>query len=197
MGERAVINLRKESAWTFNTSAGGGGGLGDYVASKGMFVLKDPKGDLQRFNYGGLGLGLSVPLPKLMRKPHLAMPKIMLRGHELSFTGATADFPSDGTVYVTEACNGPDLTIEQLEGSTIYCDLAIGWLRGYSWTLMIAGINQELLELGIMMQPAWSMAIATAPALIFMRGQNEGVQQSIGVDGVFGEIQYAGPFSER
>ena len=191
-----MINLKKESLWTFHTSEGGSGGLGDYIASKGMFVLKDPRGKLQQFNYGGVGLGLSVPIPKLMRKPHLALPDIMFHGREFSFSGATADFPSDGSVYITEACHGPDLTIDQLEGSTIYYDLAIGWIRGYSWTLMIAGINQELLELGVMMRPAWNLAIATAPAVIFMHGQNAGMQQSIGVDGVFGGLQYTGPYSE-
>jgi hypothetical protein len=197
MGERNMINLGRESAWTFHTSAGGGGGLGDYVASKGMFVLKDPKGNLQQFNYGGIGLGISVPIPKLMRKPHLALPNITLRGHELTLSGASVDFPSDGTVFVTEACRGPDVTIGQLEGATIYFDLAVGWLRGHSWTIMIAGINQELLELGVMMRPAWNLAIATAPAVIFMHGDNEGVQQSAGIDGVFGGIQYAGRYSEK
>ncbi len=192
-----MIHIRKDSAWTFDTSAGGSGGLGDLVASKGMFVLKDPKGNLQRFNYGGAGLGFSTSISGLLHKPELALPKITLHGHELSLTGATVDFPSSGTVYVTEGCRGPDLTIEQLEGPTVYYDLAVGWLRGYSWTMMILGVNQELMEVGVMLWPAWEMAMALAPAVIFMQGQNEGLQQGGGFDGMLGEVHYAGPYSDR
>lgn len=192
-----MINLRKESAWTFNTSAGGSGGLGAFVAAKDMFVLADPKEELQQFNFGGAGIGWSWSLPKMLRKPHLSLPKITLNGHELGVTGSTVDFPSNGVVYVTEACRGPDLTIEQLEGAAVFFDFAVGWLRGRSWTVMIAGINQELIEMGVFLEPVWNMAIATAPAVIFMQGDNEGLQERAGVDGMIGEIQYAGPYSER
>jgi hypothetical protein len=197
MGAGEMINLRGESSWAFYTSAGGGGGIGPLIVSGGMFVLKDPDGKLQRFNYAGSGLGWSFPLPKLLRTPHLTLPTIMYKGQEIGATGATVDFPGEGIVYITEACHGSDLTPKQIEGGAIYFDAGIGWLRGFSGTIMMAGINPELLEAGVLIQRVMNLAISTAPAVIFMYGQNEGLQQSAGLDGMFGQISYKGLFAPR
>lgn len=196
MGAKDVINLRKESDWQFFTSAGGAGGAGSVLISSGMFVLTDPEEHNHKFHYGGAGVGWSYPLSKLPSRPTLALPKLTLHGHEIGATGATADFPSDGIVYVTEACHGADLTPQALVGGAIYFDGGFGWLRGYSGTLLIVGINPELLEIGVMFPPMLNLALSTATAVIFMKGQNEGLQESIGVDYMLGQVSYQGEYSD-
>lgn len=191
-----MISLRGESAWSFYTSAGGGGGFGAFLLSGGMFVLKDLEGKLQSFDYGGFGIGMSYPLPKLLRLPQLTLPTITLRGQEFGATGSIADFPSDGIVYVTDACHGSDLTAQQLEGGVIYFDGGLGWLRGYGGSVLLAGIKKELLEMGIMIPSLMRLAIASAPAVIVMRGQNEGLQQSAGADFMLGQIQWEGIYRD-
>lgn len=187
-----MINIRGKSAWSFYTSAGGSASIGPLLASGGMFVLEDPEHNLRRFDYAGFGAGTGQPIPKLLRMPKLALPKITLKGQEFGIAGATKDFPTNGVVYITEACHGADLTPEQLEGGAIYFDLGAGWLRGYSGTLMVAGINPELLQMGIMIQRLIELAISCAPAVILMSGQNEGLQESVSADFMFGQITYKG-----
>lgn len=191
-----MIRLRKESAWQFYTSAGGGVGLGPVLVSGGMFVLRDPENNLQQFNYAGSGLGMSFSLPKMLGRPNLSLPQIMLHGHELGATGATADFPSDGIVYVTEACHGPDLTPNQIEGGAVYFDAGVGWLRGYAGTMLIAGMNTTLLQTAVALPHLMGFALSQATVVVLMKGQNEGLQQSAGVDYMLGQVSYHGHYSD-
>ena len=162
-----------------------------------MFVLRTPEGQLLRFNYGGSGMGWTFPFPKMLRLPQLTLPKIMLSGHEFGAIGSTADFPSNGVVYVTEACHGPDLSAQQIEGGTIYFDGGLGYLRGYGVSVFLAGLNEELMEAGILIPRAMELAIASAPAVIFIKGQNEGLQESVGGGILFGQIAEKGQYDDQ
>lgn len=188
-----ILNLRK-SSWTFDTSASGSNGFGPFLVSGGLIVLDDPKGDRQKFKYAGLGMGASIPLPKLLHQK-LTLPKIAFRGQEIAGTGSTTDFPSKGAVFETAACNG-DLTPGKLEGGVIYFDASVGLLYGKGVTVMLCGISPELLEMAIMMQPAMTLAINTAPAVILVRGVSEGLQEGLSVGLTLGQIQWQGPYED-
>jgi hypothetical protein len=155
-----ILDLRK-SNWTFDTSAGDGGAFGVLLTSGGLIVLDDPEGNPQKFKYGGLGMGLSVPLPKLLH-PKLTLPKITIRGQEIAGTGSTTDFPGKGVVYETVACHG-GLTPQKLDGGVIYFDGSAGFLYGKGVTVMLCGINPELLQIGVLMPPCRSPSIPPLP----------------------------------
>jgi len=188
------LELRK-SSWTFDTSAGAGAGFGALLVSGGLIVLDDPEGNRQQFKYAGLGMGLSVPLPKLLH-PKLTLPKITFRGQEIAGTGSTTDFPSMGFVYETAACHG-GLTPQKLEGGVIYFDGSAALLFGKGVTVLLCGINPELLEMGIMMRPAMMFAINTAPAVIVIRGVSEGLQEGLSAGLMLGQIAWKGVYDEH
>ncbi|WP_322045256.1 hypothetical protein [Paraburkholderia sp. J67] len=188
-----ILDLRK-SSWTFDTSSGGGTGFGALLMSGGLIVLDDPEGNRQKFKYGGLGMGLSVPLPKLLHRK-LTLPKITFRGQEIAGTGSTTDFPSQGVIYETAACHG-GLTPRKLDGGVIYFDGSAGLLYGKGVTVMLCGIDPELLEIGIMMRPVMTLAVNTASAVIVFRGVNEGLQEGLSGGLMLGQMQWQGIYEE-
>lgn len=58
--ELTLLILGKRSAWTFNTSGGGGFNIDVIAASAGEIILNNPVGQNVKFHFGAIGAGLSV-----------------------------------------------------------------------------------------------------------------------------------------
>ncbi|NIF77014.1 hypothetical protein F3J20_06295 [Paraburkholderia sp. Cy-641] len=166
--------------------------LGAFLVSVGLLVLDDPEGKRQQFKYAGFGMGISVPIPKLLHRK-LTLPQITLKGREIAGTGSTTDFPSNGIVYETAACHG-NLTPQKLEGGAIYFDGSAGLLYGTDVTVLLCGIKPELLEMAIMIQSFMALAVNAAPAVIVVRGVNEGLQEGLGGGLMPGQIIWKGTY---
>ncbi|WP_159069081.1 hypothetical protein [Burkholderia metallica] len=189
------LKTLRESRWKFNTGAGGGLGLDLFLTSGGVVVLKPPAGPLEQFAYAGTGMGVSVPILKLLRLGKFELPKLNIRGRGVAGAGATKGFDSDGTVYMTEAFRGQELQLKNFEGGVIYIDWSVGYLAGWSGTFMLAGIDPSLMKLATV-PVAGTMflrrAIMSAPVFIKTQGRMEGLADSFGVGLMFGQMTYQG-----
>jgi hypothetical protein len=182
------MSLLRLSKWTYTTGATGGVSIEFVVASGGTIVLNDPAQQEQDFHYGGIGVGLGfgAKLPKIklpkMTLPELRLPKVA--GREVGGAGSAKSFPSSGSVYMTNAFRGDELTRSNIQGGTIYVDAGAGLFVGEAGSAMLLGINPAMLTLGIMNPGfAWLLhdAIAHAPAVLVMHGLTAGVQAGAGV----------------
>jgi hypothetical protein len=63
-----MLGIKKESAWTFETSASGGLGVAIFAAEGGALYLRDPAKKSVVLHFGAAGAGLSCPVPKLDRR---------------------------------------------------------------------------------------------------------------------------------
>lgn len=96
------------SGWTYDTSAGSGGGL-LISAGGGMIGLKDPNGTYYELYYGGLGVGAGWK----------RLPKV-------TGGGATKDFWSTGKVFKNPVLLGArELTKEDFVGECAWVDASI------------------------------------------------------------------------
>lgn len=173
-----TLRIKKSSAWKFETSATGGLGIGLAAASGGLIRLADPSGKLVDFHYGSIGAGVSFggKLPKIPK-----LPKIDLKGKTL--TGSTVDFDSKGLVYVTEACDADELTMDDLRGPCITVDGGAGVVAGVAGTIFCLGVSPLLLAMGT---PALALAIASSKAVLLVAGVNVGAQLGGGVSAGLG-----------
>ncbi|BFG75395.1 hypothetical protein PTKU46_34280 [Paraburkholderia terrae] len=191
-----MLILRK-SQWQFNTSAGTGIGLGAFNNEAGMFALDAPHNRTHKYVYSGFGLGQSRGLSTLLRLPRLALPKVIIKNDELNGSGSTTDFASRGWLYLTNSLNGTDLgKPEDLEGGTIYLEGAAGYLFGGTGSFMLLGISRKLLLMGIVKPDLIGMAIRSAPAALITAGVNEGMQDTVGVALMFGQVEYRGLYAD-
>jgi hypothetical protein len=181
------MSYLRKSKWKYDTGAGGGVSVDIVVATGGNIVLTDPQKHSQSFYYGGVGIGYGwgAKIPKI-KLPKFTIPELKLPSfgsHDASAAGSTFDFPSHGTVYMTSAFKGSELTRSDLQGGTVYLDGYGGAVVAQGGTVMLLGINPALLALGLT-SPAMSMilgeAIADAPALLFMHGLTAGFQAGFG-----------------
>ncbi|SIT38695.1 putative membrane protein [Paraburkholderia piptadeniae] len=192
------MKVLRKSQWQFNTSAGGGIGCGIFSAESGMFVLDDRSRHLYQYLYSGFGPNFSSSLTSLLHIPKFALPKFVIKNDELSGSGSSTAFDSVGTLFLTEAFKGIDLQDpKSLEGGTIYLEGAAGYLFGGTGSLMLLGINRELLIMGIVKPDLIGMAIRGAPAVLTMAGDNEGLQNSAGVGFLLGQIAYKGLYIDN
>ncbi|NHZ36739.1 hypothetical protein [Massilia rubra] len=158
------------------TSATGGVGLGFFAASGGLVRLKDPSGKLVDLHYGAVGLGLSQGFksPKLPKLPEFPQLNVQSKSGALS----TTDFPAFGNVFVTKAHTNDDLTLDDIKGNCIICEIGAGYIAGYSATAILVGINPAYLGFG---QVGPVLAAASAKGIIIMHGVNAGLQIGYGV----------------
>jgi len=172
-----MLNVKKESKWSFNTSATGGAGVGFVVGSGGLIRLNTPDKSIASFHYGGIGVGLSIggKTPKLPK-----LPRIDLKGK--SGAGSSTEFNSYGYVFLMEGCKKDELAPTDFEDPCVYLDVGAGVIAGYSGTAMLAGISPiALLKAGLTgsgVPDIWAIAdaMSTAQALILMHGWNGGLQ---------------------
>ncbi|NHZ93897.1 hypothetical protein F2P45_33605 [Massilia sp. CCM 8733] len=170
------IFVKKESIWNYETSATGGVGLGFFAASGGLVRLKDPSGKSVDLHYGAVGLGLSKGFksPKLPKLPKFPQLNVQSKSGGLS----TTDFPAFGNVFVTKTHTKDDLTIDDIKGICIICEIGAGYIAGYSATAILVGINPAYLGMG---NVGPVLAAASAKGIIIMHGVNAGLQIGGGV----------------
>jgi hypothetical protein len=173
-----MLGLRT-SKWTYDTGATGGAGLGPLLVSGGTFFLKDPAGQEQQFHYAGGGFGWGRSIGLIPKKLNWSLPKFLKIAHEPAATGSTKDFFSGGLVCMTGSFRGDELKRSDLVGPTIYIDASAGIVAdGFSVSVMLLGLNQTLLMMGIAMPqlPFFRIAMNEARALLVMYGANVGLQ---------------------
>ncbi len=179
--------IRKESAWTWNTSGTGGLGLGYFAASGGELVLNSPSGEPRGFYYGAVGGGLSVGVRKVPKIGRILDPRgLSNRGGAVL---APKSFTNHGVVYVMSAFERDELTAEDFRGVCIVTELAAGVLIGYSGGAFLIDVNP--LAVAAMANPL-TAAIANAAlnpkAMILDRGWNAGLQASAGATATVGYL---------
>jgi hypothetical protein len=182
------------SAWTYKIAASGGVGLGKLLVSGGMFVLEDPQERLHRFAYQGLGLSLGERklLPKQLRLPEIALPKILMKNGSLTAGGATTNFDGGGIVlYSGKREPGP----EDFQGYTLYSEFNAGVLVGYGFSAFVAGMRKEMIVPFMFAPSIFSDYLFTSSApIILFNGMSEGLIESVGLGLSFGTITYDGPY---
>ncbi|RKR36705.1 hypothetical protein [Paraburkholderia sp. BL17N1] len=181
-----MISLRK-SGWSFNTSATGGLGIELLSISGGKIILDDPQKQSHDFSYFGFGIGYSRGLPKIK------LPPIPILNREMSGTGSTKDFTSDGVLYMTSYFHRQELSTSDIKGATIYFDGGAGLLAGYGESIMLLGINTELIapwlvNPGIFANMA-KKALDCAPAVLLLAGEAEGLIAGGGLSAMIGHLQ--------
>lgn len=183
-----MLSLR-ESKWDFDASATGGFGMGLLSASGWKIVINDPWKQAHEFLYSGFGLTiLNIPIPRIK------IPPLPILNREASGFGSTENFASKGYLYMTDSFHGEELAKSDIQGGTIYLDAGAGLLAGYGLSVMLLGINSSFLipwfvNPGIFANLA-SNAIRSAPALLIMHGQSEGLIASVGGAGaMIGHLQ--------
>ncbi|TCP71724.1 hypothetical protein [Sphingomonas sp. PP-CE-1G-424] len=174
------------SKWTYETGATGGIGIAIVAVSGGAIFLKSPKGNVERFVFGGLGAGWSAgfKIPK--------MPKVAIRGKNVAGAVSTKDFPSVGWVFRSAKLGNRDLTADDIRGAVVFVEGGLGLIGGAAVDGMLFGINPVMLLAGIT-NPALSMltsrAIADAAGAVIFGGLNVGVQAGGGIAGLVGYMR--------
>ena len=176
-----------ESKWTYDAAATGSIGIGLSTASRGKVDLKDPGNKIHEFSYSGFGIGFSVHLPGIK------IPPIPIINKEISATGAAKSFSGRGYMFMTSAFRGKELSKSDIQGATIHVDAGFGLLAGYGGSLMFLGIHTALLvpwfiNPGLGANVA-RKAIQSAPAVLLMHGQTEGLIASLGAGLLVGHLQ--------
>lgn len=180
--------LYHHSDWTFDTSAGGGIGIGIFAMSGGLVRLKDPAGNPQSFYYAGIGGGLSEGL-KIPKLPKITMPKIGGKG--VGGAMSTTDFPSYGVVYRKSVFAGQELTRGDIQGATIYFEGGAGLIAGISGSIMFFGMNRAIFAgmTTIVLAPVVGPALfASSTGVVIFGGANVGYQAGGGIAGLIGTM---------
>jgi hypothetical protein len=177
------VTVTKSSAWDFVTFGSGGIGLGYFAAEGGTIVLKNPSTGIdESFYYGGAGVGLSAGL----KLPKIGKVQINTRKGPLTGAGGPTAFPSTGTVMVTDACPGADLTTSDIQGLCCFTEVGGGLIVGGSAAGMYVGLDAVRLAafaasaLPFGSSLASQFLLASAKAIILMAGINAGLQAQIG-----------------
>ncbi|WP_322045619.1 hypothetical protein [Paraburkholderia sp. J67] len=76
-------------------------------------------------------------------------------------------------------------------------ELGAGLLLGGSVTAIFTGVSEYMEQVGCMFPQFIGTALSTARAAIFMHGVSEGLQQSLSVGLMFGQVTYKGIESEN
>jgi hypothetical protein len=176
----------KESEWTYDASSSMGIGEGIFSASSGMIYLLDPAKRIHHFSYIGFGAGINFSIRLPMR---IEIPLIPIIDRKLSGTGAGAYFPSAGTVYNLNPSNEKELSETDFKGGTIYLEGGIGALAGLGGSIMLLGVEPNLLTSPILEPTTWIIEMAQrASALLFMGGLVEGLILGGGVSLMLGHL---------
>ncbi|MBN3723258.1 hypothetical protein [Burkholderia sp. Ac-20379] len=170
------MSFLRRSQWEYQTGSTFGASVEFVVGSGGEILLKNPTGTVQRFWYGGLGLGLGAGV----KLPKIRLPKLSISGKAISGSGSAEAFPSTGWVYMTSAFSGNELERSDLQGGAVYLDGSAELiLGGGSGSVMLLGINAALLSLAlsqVAINPFMlEQVMQHAKALLVMVGVNAGL----------------------
>lgn len=184
-----MLGIKKESAWTFETSASGGVGVSFVAAEGGAFYLRDPKNKRVVLRFGAVGAGLSwgLRLPKLGK---INLPKI--KGKSVGGVVAPAAFPCTGKIYILDSFGGSELTRQDITGACVFAEVYAGAVAGGSSAAILFGMNPAWLAgfaLGPIAIPiAEAMLVRGAKGMLLTAGLNVGLVAGAGVGGFIGGI---------
>ena len=124
-----MIEIKKESDWTFKTSQGRSGGIANAAFSNGDLFLTSPEEKTTIFHYSSIGISVSL-------------------GSPWNENWSTTDMYSDGTVYVLEGCPGPELRKQDFLGNCMVVELSAGVSgdigKGGAFDGLLMGIDSVL-----------------------------------------------------
>jgi hypothetical protein len=185
-----------ESRWTYDTSAGGGVGVGPVSVSRGMFVLDDPSDRKYKYRYetGGLGLGSGLRLPSRLQLPEIKLPRFISKDGTITGTGATTDFFGRGVIYRFKE---KELEANDFAGMTLSLEVSAGVLVAAAGTLFLTGLNIKMIAAWIFNPGLFTNALfSTATSMILMGGASEGLIDGISLQPMIGSISYEGPYTQ-
>jgi outer membrane protein OmpA-like peptidoglycan-associated protein len=134
-----MLQRRKKSLWTFDTSGGIGATAVFVAAGTGHIVLQPPGGGSVTFWYASLGGGVGLGLKNV--RPSLGLASS--NGGSLS----TEDFFSAGAIWLLDSFAGSELTQTDIEGPCLMTELSAGvLLKGGSVTAMLLGLDARYLQ---------------------------------------------------
>ncbi|WP_425230781.1 hypothetical protein [Sphingomonas sp.] len=182
--------LIHDSAWTFDTSAGAGAGLGVVVASGGMVRLKDPGGTPISFYFGGIGAAISTPSLRIPKIPKIKFPG--WKAPSAAAAGSTPDFKSYGVVYRKSMFGTKELVADDFRGACIYCEGGAGLIGGISVDIMFFGASTAIAAavagatagLGV-----GAALVASSNGILAWGGVNIGPQAGAGIGGLIGGMR--------
>jgi hypothetical protein len=180
-----MFGIKKESAWTFETSATGGGGVAFVAVEGGAIYLRDPKNQPVTVHFGAAGAGLSwgLKLPKIGK---INLPKV--RSKSIGGVLAPSAFPNTGKLYILDTFRGDELARRDITGACAFVEVYTGAIAGGSASAIVFGMNPVWLA-GLAFGTA-AMTItetklfASATGLLLTAGLNVGLVAGAGV-GVF------------
>jgi hypothetical protein len=184
-----MFGIKKESAWTFETSATGGGGVAFVALEGGAIYLRDPKGNPVTLHFGAAGAGLSwgLKLPKIGK---INLPKV--RGKSVGGVGAPAAFPNTGKLYILNTFRGNELSRRDITGACAFAEVYTGAVVGGSASAIVFGMNPLWLA-GLCLGPAAltiteTKLFGSATGLLLTAGLNVGLVAGAGVGAFLGGI---------
>lgn len=147
-----------KSDWAYETGSSGGLGLGLFAGSGGSITLKNPKQELVRLRYGGLGVGASIGL----RLPRVGKIELKIKGKGAGIGGSAEAFPSTGEVFVADDLVGRELTRDDFTGPCLYVEAGAGIAVGASSSAILFGLDPKLLAAAIVMGSTPAGALGSA-----------------------------------
>ena len=184
-----MFGIKKESAWTFETSATGGVGVEFVAVEGGAIYLRDPRNNPVTLRFGAVGAGLSwgLKLPKIGK---INLPKA--RGKSVGGVLAPAAFPNAGKLYILDAFRGDELSRRDITGACAFVEVYAGAIAGGAAAAIVFGMNPLWLA-GLAVGPlafaiTEAQLLASATGLLLTAGLNAGLVAGAGAGGFLGGI---------
>ncbi|MDE8347535.1 MAG: hypothetical protein POH28_15380 [Acidocella sp.] len=181
----------RSSKWNFKTAGSGGINIDIFAASGGQIVMLDPRKNLERFNYGGIGAGAGFGI----KLPRIGKLEVNAIGHSIAGTVAPMPWWNTGKIFMTAEFNGAELTRPDFTGACLFTEINVGVIEGVSATGMLMGIDPDAVAvLGASVLTGMDLFMflrhpAISPkALLVMGGRNVGIQAGAGVAGYLGIV---------
>ncbi|WP_309896115.1 hypothetical protein [Archangium sp.] len=189
MGIGPTFELRKRSAWTYDSSSTAGLGLGPVAASGGSLVFKDPSKRETQFRYVAGGFGVGAGLKKLPKVERIADPKKITRGGGV--TGPVGNLPNFGYIYVMDGCKGDDLEADDFVGACCMIEVGVSIFLGYSGAAVLLNVDPVAL-LALLANPLSQRPLRPA-AMFLTHGGTAGIQGGIGLSEQVGYLWRGSP----
>ena len=184
-----MLGIKKESAWTFETSASGGLGVAIFAAEGGALYLRDPtkKSVVLHFGAAGAGLSWGLKLPKLGK---INLPKV--KGKSVGGVVAPAAFPCAGKIYILDSFRGNELSRRDITGACVFAEVYAGAGLGGTSAAILFGMNPAWLA-GLVLGPVATpfvdaMLFRSATGILLTAGLNAGLVAGAGIGGFVGGI---------
>lgn len=175
MNERLIMGLlakpQHPSKWQFSNWTSYGASLDIVSYAGGSFSLIDPKGLVQKFNYNGIGVGLSTPSLKKGAPTGTLAPSFMRSKGKVSYYSDSGELDKS------------DIT-----GLCVFTEISAVVGGGGSVTAIYLGLNLPLSLISSAVPVIGSEYMRRAKGVILLYGFSLGWEASIGVNYFWGEI---------